>query len=375
MSTDRITGARRSRLAIISSSASLLERNCRHIVRAAQTRANAVLCLAPGLPIGVAGSGPLEGASMVNLPTEPRDPDGLGKAARSAAQTAFDDWRPDTVLACGLDALAFSHAIARKSRLSHISLLQYGEPVLPPLGFYDRLTMRHEWHAALKACRAVIVADRSIATAMRDDIKLAPSDASVRIVSGAGVDLAAVAAAPLPGIGDGFRIMAFAEPYDLVAPQIWQAIAAHMAERGHAVSVELVCPAARRLVDPQAVDETEITRMVATLDVLPEAIARAHVCVALFGAQTFTDSLQTALALGRPVLALDTPAHRRAVDERVNGILLKSAEPEHIIQGIETMLRRPDLFASMARASRAKAERMFDATVLSAAVLDALELR
>ena len=82
----------------------------------------------------------------------------------------------------------------------------------------------------------------------------------------------------------------------------------------------------------------------------------------------------TALAIGRPLLALDTPAHRRLIDERVNGVLLPSPDADAIVAGAASLLRRPDLFPSMARASRAKAERHFDASAFATRILDTLQL-
>jgi glycosyltransferase involved in cell wall biosynthesis len=79
-----------------------------------------------------------------------------------------------------------------------------------------------------------------------------------------------------------------------------------------------------------------------------------------------------ALAMGRPVITTNAPGCRDTVDERVNGCLVSPGDPAALAAAMQTFLKRPDLIPHLARASRAKAERRFDATAVNATLIQIL---
>ena len=81
-----------------------------------------------------------------------------------------------------------------------------------------------------------------------------------------------------------------------------------------------------------------------------------------------------AMSMGRPIITTDTPGCRDTVDERVNGCLVPPGNPEALAEAMQSFLRRPELIAAMARASRMKAERRFDQRPVVAALMDVLGL-
>lgn len=373
-STTSAEPARRSRLAIVASSAYGLERDCRHIVGHALKRGNAVLCAAPGFPIGVAGSGALAGASLMNLPTEENAPHLTNTArARTALDRAFTDWRPDTVLASDLGAVPIAQRTARRARLAHVSCLLSDVPTLPTSGFLGRIGIRRALTRALNGCRTIFVADPSV-TEHLANLGIAGRSAANSVVVGTGISLADIAQRPLPEIDDGIRFAVVVEPEDDGTVPFWTDISRRLGKHGHATVVVKTRPASpfaagssliAARTGPGQEDESSLAGW----------IAEAHVLIQLAAPQVFADSIMVALAIGRPLLAIDTPAHRRLIDERVNGVLLPSPDADAIVAGAASLLRRPDLFPSMARASRAKAERHFDATAFATRILDALQLR
>ena len=242
-STTGVEPARRSRLAIVASSAYTLERDCRHIVTHALKRGNAVLCAAPGFPIGVAGSGALAGASLMNLPTQENAPRLMDTArARSALDRAFTDWRPDTVLASDLGAIPLSQRTARRARLAHVSGLLSDTPELPTSSFLGRIGIKHALTRALNGCRTIFVADPSV-TEHLARLGIAGRSAANTMTVGAGISLADTAQQPLPEIDDGIRFAVVVEPEDDGTVPFWTEISRRLGEHGHTTVVVKKRPA------------------------------------------------------------------------------------------------------------------------------------
>jgi len=372
--TQRHTPARqKSRLAIIAASAEQLERLCGHLIQTALKRNNAVLCAAPGLPIGVAGDGPFRGASLTNVidrlkpgaePELPHTSENL--------KSAVAEWRPDTILACGFDALPLAWQAARQIRLDRIACLLFDRPEITASGAFQRLWTTRKIRSALKHCFTVIIADTAQGDACRA-IGVPLPQTGTTVIPGPGIDLADIASKELPDFDEGFRVSV-----DTGQPPAQQreTVRAIEAELGTSIGqITFAAPTTFSSAEPSAEIDTTATLNPPRTAQIVEDLCNAHIHVQLAAPQVLPSALMCALSVGRPILALDTPAHRTAIDERVNGVLLPSAEPRAIAAGIRDILEKPHLLTSMGRASHAKAERRFDAARLSGAVLDALMLQ
>jgi glycosyltransferase involved in cell wall biosynthesis len=84
--------------------------------------------------------------------------------------------------------------------------------------------------------------------------------------------------------------------------------------------------------------------------------------------------LLEAMAAGRPIVTTDVAGCRETVDDRVNGCFAEPREARSLTAAMESFLKRPDLIPSMARASRAKAERFCTIETVNRALLTALAL-
>ena len=84
--------------------------------------------------------------------------------------------------------------------------------------------------------------------------------------------------------------------------------------------------------------------------------------------------LATALAVVRPVLVTDAACHRDFVDGGSNGWLVPGCDAVALTAGMTAVLKRPDLLAGMARASRMKAERRLDRRAAWPALFGAIGL-
>ncbi len=98
-------------------------------------------------------------------------------------------------------------------------------------------------------------------------------------------------------------------------------------------------------------------------------LSECHVAVYAPRSASAPETLWTAMAAGRPIIASDAPGCRDTVDERVNGCLVKPGSDSALASAMQSFLRRPDLIPAMARASRSKAERMFDRKVVMPGLL------
>ena len=215
----------------------------------------------------------------------------------------------------------------------------------------------------------------------RDDLREVESELTVpvqlerRVVPGAGVDLDFHGASPLPSLSDG--------PVFLMVSALDQA-------RG----VLDYCAAARRLkarapraeflhVGPGGEGAcalpAEVLRSYAgTVKFLgPQedvrgALARCHAFVYPSLREGMPRAVLEALAAGRPVITTAVPGCRETVDDCVNGMLVAPNNVVALEDAMARLLKRPDLMASMARASRLKAERHFDERRVLAAWRDIL---
>jgi len=379
MTTDRLHVAGRSRLAIVAASIYSLEATYGHLVQSALKRGNAVLCLAPGLPIGIAASGPLAGASTFNLV------DGAGgrevqtfRLGSKQLDAAFGDWHPDTVLACDLAVLPAVVRAARRIRVTNIScavLANAAEPGMPrrPIPWLQRRRIS----SALRQAHAIVLTDSDQQHSLAREGIAVPRD-RVHEIAGPGIDLDDYQEVVLPEISDGVRVLVVAESVVTGHRAALAEAAALLRERHPGVRVVLAVPSppGEHTGESKAVDDpAPLVEIALTTDELPDEVRRAHVVIELGAATIYPRSALLALAIGRPLIVRSVPGLGNLVDERVNGIQLTDATPATIVAGIENLLHRPDLFPSMARASRAKALRSYQAKRFTSSILKLLDLR
>jgi glycosyltransferase involved in cell wall biosynthesis len=199
---------------------------------------------------------------------------------------------------------------------------------------------------------------------------------SIVLIPGAGVDLSVHAIQPLPPLAQGlvFLMIAplersrgvedYAKACQIVkarAPGAKFLLAGPRGEGPGAVT-------AQSLIASGAVDYLGV------LDDVRPALGRAHVFVYPSHAEGMPRSVLEALAAGRPVITTSAPGCRETVDERVNGCLVPPGDVAALADAMESFLKRPDLIAAMARASRIKAERRFDRREVNARLLGVLGL-
>jgi glycosyltransferase involved in cell wall biosynthesis len=201
------------------------------------------------------------------------------------------------------------------------------------------------------------------------ELGLLPDGLDVRLVDGGGVDLAHFSAEPLPPIDDGPTFVMIAALAESKGVREFCAAAAQVRAMAPAARFILVGPDA---AGPGAIDRIALAAAAgATVDIVAEQadirpwLARAHAFVLPSHAEGLSRTLLEALATGRPVIASNIPGCREAVDERINGVLVPPGDAGALAAAMLGLLRRSEQLPIMARASRLKAERRFDARVVN----------
>jgi glycosyltransferase involved in cell wall biosynthesis len=103
-------------------------------------------------------------------------------------------------------------------------------------------------------------------------------------------------------------------------------------------------------------------------------LAACHVFVYPSHGEAMPQPILEAMAAGRPIITSDVTGCRETVDERVNGCIVRAGDAESLATAMESFLKRPDLIPSIARASRAKAERFCGMDAVRGPFLAALGL-
>jgi glycosyltransferase involved in cell wall biosynthesis len=158
------------------------------------------------------------------------------------------------------------------------------------------------------------------------------------------------------------------------AATLVEALASLPAE--HRPAVVLAGPAVE---EPGAVprDRLAASGVSFTSDTLTDtatALARSHAVLDLSPRVGNPVGLARALACGRPIVASDVPGNRELVDAKVSGLLFDPADAVSLAIAMRSITNRAELFPAMARAARAKAERLLDSRDVDGRIIAELGL-
>lgn len=370
--TPRATAAEAGfkRVAIIAPSARAIARARDGLIRDMVSRRHRVLAIARDVEAGDAQALAALGADVKQLIVKPPLISALADHAEIAALAQLlADWQPHSVLASGGHIGAIGALAAARARVPHNLLLVNG------LGGGDVGSAGRLLRKAVKAASGVMFHNRDDAKAVTE-AGLLPAGLKCTIVPGAGVDLERYRPLPLPPFADGlvFAMVsrltrAHGVPEFLAAARLVKASAA----RAQFLLAGPIDKADDGLAKEIAAAAGNVTYLGDVVDVT-SVHARAHVAVYPSRGEGAPRAVMEAMASARPILTTDSAGCRDMVDERVNGCLVLAGDAAKLAAGMESFLKRPDLIPAMARASRGKAERLFDERDASRATLEALAL-
>ena len=248
---------------------------------------------------------------------------------------------PSTLAITDVDLLPLLVAAAQRARVPQIVAILEDFP--------DALSADKAMRKAFDGATGLVLATPDAARrAIGSGLLLVST--RIDVVPSAGIDPTALAVQPLPPSTDGLTFLLVTSATDRTAHEIFAAAAEQLRAQ---------FPTARFPV------ATEATAA---------AIARAHVVVHAGTVDGLAPGLLAGLAAGRPLITTDVAGARETVDERVNGCRVAAGDAAALADALASFCRHPDQFPAMARASRSKAERRFDARTINAATLAALGL-
>lgn len=326
-----------------------------------------VMCIAPEFSSEQKSQLLVLGAEHATFNLEPKGPALLADwTMKRELAEVFRNWSPDTVIAMSERVMALAVLAARRARVKKRVALFNGfvarggvgmEADKDPLRASPRLLSR-----ALKASTVAVFHNRDDLREVERDVGLPPG-LDTPVIPGAGVDLDAFAASPLPPLVDGpvflmvsaldeaRGVLEYCEAARRVKSRAPRAEFLHAGPAGEGVSA-IGAERLRSYSDA-------VTFLGPLTDVRP-SLARCHAFVYPSHREGMPRAVQEALAVGRPVITTAVAGCRETADDCVNGMLVPPQSVDALADAMTRLLVRPDLMASMARASRAKAERHFD---------------
>lgn len=379
------TGVRR--VAVIAHRGASLVRFRGALVRAMAERRHRVLALAPDDgPWRQALTATAAHGDGIETATFPLAAEDDGPFAERQSRTALVEqlaaFRPHVVLSSGRRTAVLGAVAAREVASEHVVLLVNG---LAALGLAGGGNVRgwiglsagaRRAKAALAAADVVLFHNAPDRQSLIADGLLAPEHPHL-VLPGSGVDLDHYAVAPLPPLGGGLGFLMLARVARSTGAETFLAAAAAAHAKAPGARFQIAGQRARGAdaVPPATIERAAgVVELLGHLDDVRPAIASAHVIVHPSPSEGLPGAVLEAMSMGRPVITTDTPGCRQTVDERVNGILVPPGDAEALTTAMQSLLKRPDLLVSMARASRQKAERRFDERTIVPQMLKVLGL-
>lgn len=354
------------RVAIVGPDAWSMLRLRDGLIRSLVARRHRVLCVCPEPTAGEAAGFAALGAGIATWRPRSASLDVLAhKRSIDDLARVLTEYQPYAVLGFGLMPMLFATLAGRRAGAERVV------PLVTTLGGLPAEDRAVGWSFRRLARTALRTADALVAHNEEDARRLAtlrvlPPKVPVHIVPGGGVDLARFAPAPLPPLDTGlvFAMVARLERSKGVS-EFCQA-ARRIKDRSELARFVLAGPPGELSVAEVAAMAGGAVEVLGEVDDIRPTLAAAHVAVLPSHIEGMPRFMLEALAMGRPVITSDIPGARETVDERVNGVLVPPGQIEPLIAAMESFLKRPDLIAAMARASRQKAERRFDAAAVNA---------
>jgi glycosyltransferase involved in cell wall biosynthesis len=297
--------------------------------------------------------------------------------AIGALKTILSDWGPHVVLGCGARSMIYAALAAKAAGVERVVLLV---GALPQHRFAGELAPDEmpawRYAQALRAADEALFHNRDD-IALLERLALLPPHLPTVVVPGAGIDFRRNALQPLPPLGQGLVFLMMAQ-LDKRKGVIEYCKAAEEL-RARAPNTRFLLAGApgegsfglRPAVLPELGSAVEY---LGPADDVPALLGQCHVFVYPSHAESMPQPVLEAMAAGRPIIATNVPGCRDTVDERVNGCLVEPRDTHALAAAMESFLKRPDLIAPIARASRAKAERFCAIEGVNNSMLTALGL-
>ncbi len=297
--------------------------------------------------------------------------------AIGALKPVLAGWGPHVVLGCGGRSMIYAALAAKAAGVERVVLVV---GTLPAQRFAGELAPDEmpawRYGQALRAADEAVFHNRDD-LALLQRLGILPPHLPTVVVPGAGVDLASHALLPLSPLGQGLVFLMVATLDKRKGVIEYCKAAAEL--RARAPNTRFLLAGApgegsRGLRPDVLADLGGAVEYLGRPDDVPALLAQCHVFVYPSHAEGMPQPVLEAMAAGRPIITTNVAGCRDTVDERVNGCLIEPRNPRALAAAMESFLKRPDLIAPIARASRAKAERFCAIETVNGTLLTALGL-
>jgi glycosyltransferase involved in cell wall biosynthesis len=297
--------------------------------------------------------------------------------AIGALKTILTGWAPHTVFGCGAKTMIYAALAARGAGAERVVLLA---DTLPENRFTG--TLAADEMPAWRYSQAMRAADEAI-FCNRDDLGLlkrlgiVPSGLRTEVVAGGGIDLQSNGAIALPPLDDGLVFLMVAELDRRRGVIEYCEAARDLRERAPHCRFLLAGSPGEGSLGLAAEDILAFAPAVEYLGPAQDIrslLNLSHVFVYPSHGEGMPQPVLEAMAAGRPIVTTDVAGCRDTVDDRVNGCFAEPRDARSLATAMESFLKRPDLIPSIARASRAKAERFCSIDTVNRSLLTALAL-
>jgi len=289
--------------------------------------------------------------------------------------------RPDLVLGYTIKPVIYGSLAARLAGVPRRAAMITGmgsalSSVRTPRQRLVAAIARGLYRAGLSQCQVVICQNADD----RDELArfgALPRRARVAIVRGSGVDLAHYAPSPLPS-----------------GPPVFVFLGRLLRDKGIAEYVAAARIVRERYPDvrfriagwldpnPESLTQRELDALVAdgtieylgaSDDVRPH-LAAAHVLVLPSYREGTPRSVLEAMSMNRAVITTDAPGCRETVVDGESGLLVPVGDARRLTDAMIRLVASPALVERLAAAGHARATQLYDAGVVAASVLTALDL-
>lgn len=271
------------------------------------------------------------------------------------------DWRTETLLCCDTELAVYAVPAGRRAGAARcVAVCDMLPEFLQPHATRNaRPVARFALRWALTSSDHVSFHNTGHKAALLDNKLVNPSQ-NISVLPGWGVSVEATKAQPLPELGDSLTfVMAARQQAVRGCLNYLDAIKRAALDLPKARFVFQAVPG-RRDFDVSSAGPIPANFEYRGQDCsLHDTLKAAHVFVYPSHSEGMASELLTALAVGRPVITTDMPGCRECVDETVNGILVERGNVKALADAMVRLAGRRKLLASMARASRIKAEKRF----------------
>ncbi len=366
-------GRPRQRLVLIAQSVSELIGGHARLIREACTRGHEVFCFTPQDGDGFRALSAL-GAEPAALPGI-----GIGKEKHAVRELALalHSLSPDVVMAVSWPLARTGLAAAARAEVARIvaAFPELALALAPDTG-ETGMNVRRECAALLSRCHAAIVPGLERDPVVRGR-SIIPPDLDVAFIAGPGVDLTRIGHVPLAALTKGMVFLAIAHPGSEPGIAVYCESARRLSEKGgSAIYLTVSPPGAQPSAELVGLMKAHrgVVRYLGPREEMDRLLARAHAVVFPGEEPCLPSEIGHALAIGRPVIAADMAARRRAVRDGVNGRCVPAGDASALSGAMSDLLRRPDLIPGYAKASRAIATAEFDLNATVARTLATLGL-